>query len=971
MIKHFVFAGLAWSLAGGTPAAPTSIADATSCGAVADGAIGAAEYAGQSAGIGSGFGNVIGEGTALHVDADVNGRLGFGFQLGAGTWSDDIVIYLDSEAGGFADTAGFTDTADGLRKAISGADGANRSTLTFAPGFAADYALALNSGFAGLWKLVAGGSHVYLGTAFLANAGATPEVGIDLDDIGLAADGGGTLRYVATLISETAYRSDEYHGAADRAFAQGWVAHALAEGDFNTFRLTGSTDTTDAGTDLFLSSDGTNVVAQVDGDGDDDWYFQSATNIQGAWTTLTNLGTLASAGSNPPALRLGSTAPAQTYYRGLRTSGLYDRSLLRTIRLAFTGNWMTALANSRTAETYTSGTLSLNNGLTNLPIGARYRGNTSYTMSGTKKSIALAMDYTNAAGRLMGFDSLNLNNAFGDETIMREALYFNVMRQYAFCPHGAMVQLYVNTTNWGVYSFAQQQDGDLIKEWCPSNDGDRWRAPNMAGTGGGGAPGGSSGVSALMWLGTTFSAYTNKYELKATSTNAATAFQRLTNVIYRLNQTPTNTLRDTVEDVLAVDRWLWFLAAENVFADDDSYFNKGADYMMYFEPESGRLHPMEHDGNESFLAGDTALTPVSGAADTNRPVLYRLLSNAELRQRYLAHMRTILQERFNPPFMNAKIEEYRLLSVAAIAADPKKDFTMATYSNDLAALRTFIGARYTNLVNHAELAPLPPVIAAVYAPTSTPTAAQAPVIRAHIFGNGTNGIHSAWLYHRGKSHGRFWSVQMFDDGAHSDGAAGDGLYAATPSNYVAGTSVRYYVEARSANAAKAAAFSPACAEEDTYRYRIGLSSAAGTDLVINELMASNESTLADPQGEYDDWIEVRNLADRPVGLTGRYLTDDPASPRKWPFPTGTVVAANGYLLVWADEDGATNSGLHASFKLSASGEEIHLVDGATNGYQVLDHVVFGEQTADISFGRAAADPDVWTNLPPTPGAANP
>ena len=36
---------------------------------------------------------------------------------------------------------------------------------------------------------------------------------------------------------------------------------------------------------------------------------------------------------------------------------------------------------------------------------------------------------------------------------------------------------------------------------------------------GGGAPGGSSGVSALMWLGTTFSAYTNKYELKATSTN--------------------------------------------------------------------------------------------------------------------------------------------------------------------------------------------------------------------------------------------------------------------------------------------------------------------------------------------------------------------------------------------------------------------------------------------------------------------
>ena len=102
MSKYFVFAGLAWSLAGGTSAAPTAITDATSWGAVADGAIGAAEYAGHSTGIGSGFGNVIGAGTALHVDADVNGRLGFGFQLGAGAWNDDIVLYIDSEAGGFA-----------------------------------------------------------------------------------------------------------------------------------------------------------------------------------------------------------------------------------------------------------------------------------------------------------------------------------------------------------------------------------------------------------------------------------------------------------------------------------------------------------------------------------------------------------------------------------------------------------------------------------------------------------------------------------------------------------------------------------------------------------------------------------------------------------------------------------------------------------------------------------------------------
>ena len=55
----------------------------------------------------------------------------------------------------------------------------------------------------------------------------------------------------------------------------------------------------------------------------------------------------------------------------------------------------------------------------------------------------------------------------------------------------------------------------------------------------------------------------------------------------------------------------------------------------------------------------------------------------ELRQRYLAHFRTVLAEYFNPPSMTAAIDHYELLSVAAIDADPKKSFTMGDYTNDL------------------------------------------------------------------------------------------------------------------------------------------------------------------------------------------------------------------------------------------------------------------------------------------------
>ena len=67
----------------------------------------------------------------------------------------------------------------------------------------------------------------------------------------------------------------------------------------------------------------------------------------------------------------------------------------------------------------------------------------------------------------------------------------------------------------------------------------------------------------------------------------------------------------------------------------------------------------------------------------------------------------------------------------------------------------------------------------------------------------------------------------------------------------------------------------------TYSYRVAITTASNSPVVINEFMASNTSTIADPQGEYDDWIELRNVTDSPVSLTGRYLSDEPNNPRKW------------------------------------------------------------------------------------------
>jgi spore coat protein CotH len=684
---------------------------------------------------------------------------------------------------------------------------------------------------------------------------------------------------------------------------------------------------------IVFRSLGTNTQVRVLGSGNEDWRFQTSTNLA-TWNTATNLGVLIAGDTGTAPWRTWSnTVGPRTFYRALRTGGLYDRTLLRTMSLTFTqANWASQLTSARTAGTnvYCS-LMTLDNGATNAGVGARYRGNTSFTgLAGNvpvKKSINLDLAFSLTNADLMGYNTVNLNNAYQDETLMRESLYFNLMRRYTVCPAGCLIRLYINGANWGVYSFAQQENADLIREYFPSTDGDRWRAPNMPAAGGGGGGGGfTSGTSALLYLGNTnIATYTNNYELK--SDYHTNAYPRLIRAIYVFNTATTAQLRAKAEEVLAVDRWLWFLALENIFADDDSYWNKGADYMMYFEPESGRLHPVEHDGNEAFVAGDASLSPTQGLGNANRPVISRLLGVAELKQRYLAHMRTALQEFFDPALMTPLINEYVAVSVAAIAADPKKGYTaMTTYTNDLLALKTFVTNRYKYLTTHAELTPLAPVIAAVYAPTTNLDAGQIPSVTARVTANRSNGIDSVWLYHRGKPYGAFARARMFDDGAHGDADAEDGLFGAATTNYPAGAKVRFYIEARSANTTKAASFSPPRAEQETYDYRVTLVTAPNTPVVINELMADNRTALPDPQGQFDDWIELHNITETTVDLTGRYLSDESNNPRKWPFPAGTTIPAGGYLIVWADEDGTDTPGLHASFKLAQDGEEVFLID---------------------------------------------
>lgn len=149
---------------------------------------------------------------------------------------------------------------------------------------------------------------------------------------------------------------------------------------------------------------------------------------------------------------------------------------------------------------------------------------------------------------------------------------------------------------------------------------------------------------------------------------------------------------------------------------------------------------------------------------------------------------------------------------------------------------------------------------------------------------------------------------------------------------------------------------------------IGSVKAGSIPLVINELMASNSTCVEDPQGQYDDWIEIYNDGNETIDIGGMYLTDDLSLPTRWQIPADNLIPAGGFLLIWADED-TEDLGLHASFKLNADGEEIALFD--IDGFTLIDSIIFDNQTTDISYGRYPDASDNWQVFAsPSPGAEN-
>ena len=106
----------------------------------------------------------------------------------------------------------------------------------------------------------------------------------------------------------------------------------------------------------------------------------------------------------------------------------------------------------------------------------------------------------------------------------------------------------------------------------------------------------------------------------------------------------------------------------------------------------------------------------------------------------------------------------------------------------------------------------------------------------------------------------------------------------------------------------------------------------GSPIVLSEILASNRTYPA-PNGQFLDYIEVCNISDSPVDISG-YMLGDQEDSVGYTFPKGTVLNAHSYIVCWCDKESESSG--YAKFGISKKGEDIIRLYNTSN--VVIDRV---------------------------------
>jgi len=604
-------------------------------------------------------------------------------------------------------------------------------------------------------------------------------------------------------------------------------------------------------------------------------------------------------------------------------------------------------------------------------VGFRLRGNTSRQAS--KKSFKISFDSFFPGREFYGIDKLNLNGEHNDPSIIRSKLCFDHFKSIGMIASRANhVEVYINGTYYGLYISVEHIDNEFLKKNFADDSGNLWKCLYPAD---------------LLYYGTNPDVYKNLnsggrpvYEL--TTNESLGDFSELAHLIKIINNTPIVSYVDSMESVIDVPGVLKYFAINILVGEWDDYWSLNNNYYLYHEPAKDIFHliPYDYDntfGVDWFNINWTNANPYDypKVASGYRPLAEKLMMSSDYRNLYthflefyrqnvylLYHWENRLDSLKNMITQSALSDVFRSYDYGFTANDFFNSYSSSGYNNQHVkyGIKQFVNLKNSQLPALLSYQTAKPIVYNIDYEPKNPSANDSIHITVSAFDN--DGLNEVSIYYQDDDS---TSAQIFPMSyspiLNTKIVEEADRWIGTIPPIGAGNSGKFFIYVKDNQ--NQSQFYPRKKAIEIRSQQI-----VSNSLVINEFMADNLNTIADPNGEFDDWIELYNPTSNSIPLSGKYLTDKKDNLAKWKFKDPNLfLAPNEYLLVWCDEDSG-QVGFHTNFKLSATGEFIALVEN--DGVTIIDSISFGVQTVDISYGRQTDAGNNWIFMTPTPGTTN-
>ena len=224
--------------------------------------------------------------------------------------------------------------------------------------------------------------------------------------------------------------------------------------------------------------------------------------------------------------------------------------------------------------------------------------------AGYKRTLRLALDYTETGQQLAGHRRLELLASASDPTFLRTLLYHQMGQELIPAPTDSLVRVVINGEDWGIYTNAEPFDEAFIRKKFGSTDGAFWTA----------GPGAN-----LAYLGDDPAAYRSRYRLESPENPAAWA--KLIQLCKVLHQAPDDDTGHVLAALIDIDSTCRFLALQNALINQDGYGFPAGGYGLYLAGD-GRFHFIPLAAEHSFrllqVTEYTKATHSTGAARGGR-----------------------------------------------------------------------------------------------------------------------------------------------------------------------------------------------------------------------------------------------------------------------------------------------------------------------------------------------------------------